>query len=271
MDIIKIFNEKIKQKNINWTVKGLIDENNKVFSLGSDSKLIGRIFELVTNGVLQEIADENGYILEPSTSQTVYPDYTLINKVDNIKIAVDIKTTYREKDKRGNVKTFVYCLGAYGSYIRNNTKNIKYPYDEYSEHYMICFLYSRNGQAEEGIEVDLNEIDTIKIPYENVQYAIQEKYKIVGDNVGSGNTENMGSFKTNKFEDIVQGNGPFSVLGEDIYLDYWKNYPRYKEKIKVYTNLDGYFEWKIKNCKDESELENIQAQIKQYNGWRNNR
>jgi hypothetical protein len=280
MELIRLFNEKISKKNVNWTIKGLVDENDIVFSLGSDSKLIGRIFEIITHNILKEIAEENGYTLEPSESQTVYPDYTFVNNIDNSKIAVDIKTTYRDYKKNGQVKSFVYCLGSYKSYIRKNTKNIKYPFDEYEQHYAICFLYDRNKNAQEGLELPLKDIDKLNIPYDNVQCAIQEKYKIVGDYPGAGNTENIGSFKTNNFQDIIDGNGPFTVLGEDIMLDYWAYYPDYRAESPNYKRLAEYFKWRLKNPTGKKEIEKIRKPPKKeeikkaqkiYENWLTNR
>lgn len=274
MDIINEFYKKVEEKNICWTVKGLIDEKNMVYSLGSDSKLIGRIFEIVISNILQEIADENDYIMEPVDSQTVYPDFTFINKKDKRKIAVDIKTTYRNyytknKEKK-EIKEFQFCLGSYGSYLRNNTKNIKYPYDEYDSHYMICFLYDRNNDSAQAQYENVSSVYKIKPPYNNVQVIIQEKYKIVGDKPGSGNTENIGSFKTNDLDKLKNGQGPFAFLGEDIYVDYWRHYPRYREKNVKYNNLDGYFKWKLNNTKDDEVIKEINEEKLIYEKWKNN-
>ena len=95
LDLISIFNKKLEKKDINWEVSAIISPNKKLYSLGSDSKLIGRIFELLSYSILQEIADENGLILYPSKKQTIYPDFTLMkSKDDKEKIAIDIKSTY---------------------------------------------------------------------------------------------------------------------------------------------------------------------------------
>lgn len=75
-DFINQFYAKLKEVSPNWYVKGLIDSDHKVYSLGTDSKLIGRIFELKVNSVLKAIADDNdGYTLGKPDVQTEYPDY----------------------------------------------------------------------------------------------------------------------------------------------------------------------------------------------------
>jgi len=156
-----------------------------------------------------------------SDRQTVYPDFTMLKSENDFdKIAIDIKTTYRKFDKSGKLKKFGYTLGSFASFIRNNTKNIMYPYNTYSQHYVIGFLYSRNEYSIEGKIVNSAELDSILPPYKDVEFFVQEKYKIAGDKPGSGNTENIGSFLTTNINDFKLGNGPFSILGKDIYEEY---------------------------------------------------
>ena len=75
---------------------------------------------------------------------------------------------------------------------------------------------------------------------------MQEKYKIAGDKPGSGNTEKIGSILTNKIQDFVQGNGLFAELGNDVFENYWRGYPRYRAAVKQYTTLTQYLDL-IKN------------------------
>lgn len=246
MDLKKAIYEKFGTDTDKWDVKGLINEKNQIFTLGSDSKLIGRIFELITAGFLHEIAEENDYELVPSISQTVYPDFNLIkkNKKGDIVdlIAIDVKTTYRRYDTKGNVSNFGFTLGSFASFMRDNTKNIQYPYDCYSKHYVLGFIYDRSKNSLEKI-VNLSEINKIITPYENVEFFVEEKYKIAGEKPGSGNTENIGSVKSKNAEIFYNGAGPFSVLGEEIFDHYWSNYPKYRAPNKNFTNLSEYFNW----------------------------
>ena len=254
LDFINIFNKKLEEKNIDWEVSALISPNGKLFSLGSDSKLIGRIFELISYNILQEIADENGLLLHPSEAQTVYPDFTLMkDENDKEKIAVDIKTTYRKFLKSGVPSGYVFTLGSFASYMRDGKKNISYPYDEYAKHYVIGFVYTRNENASEGQMFNIEDLDKLPVPYKDVEVFVQEKYKISGDKPGSGNTENIGSFKTNKMEYLINGEGPFSGLGIEIYEDYWSGYKKYRGE-STYTSLDGYFTIQEEQGNDIEEL-----------------
>lgn len=239
MDLINSFYSKVE--GINFNVMGLLLENNDVLTLGSDSKLIGRIFELISFGILNDICRENNWRLEETESQTVYPDFTIIMENNN-KIAVDIKTTYRRHKNNGNVSKYGFTLGAFASFLRNNTKNIAYPYDQYVEHYVIGFVYDRVQGGRAGQIAHIN--DVVQPPYKNVEYFIQEKYKIAGDKPGSGNTENIGSILTNNIDDFKNGNGIFSKLGNDVFEDYWRGYPRYRSTTKQYTTLQQYLDLK---------------------------
>lgn len=72
---------------------GILDSQNRIHTLGTDSKIIGRIFEMFAQPVLAEIAAAHGMLLETPESQTVYPDFILMkDRASREKIAVDVKT-----------------------------------------------------------------------------------------------------------------------------------------------------------------------------------
>lgn len=239
-----------KMADVKFDVYGILDSNNKIHTLGTDSKIIGRIFEMFAQPILEQIAAENGYILRTPDSQTVYPDFILMKSADSKeKIAIDIKTTYIDSDQ----STIKFTLGSYGSYMRNNTKNIEYKYTDYIKHYVIGFVYKRNDGAQESRVYDYSKRSEIACPYYDVQYFMQEKYKIAGDKPGSGNTENIGSFSSRNFSDFKEGNGPFNELGQDIFDIYWKYHPKYRAVEQAYTSLGGFLAWLPRNI-DSVEL-----------------
>ena len=236
--IIKEFYEEMK--NVKFEAYGILDASNKIHTLGTDSKIIGRIFEMYAQPVLEKIAKSHNMILTTPESQTVYPDFIMMdNENSNKKIAIDIKTTYVDSEN-SKIK---FTLGSFGSYMRNNTKNIEYKYTDYVKHYVIGFIYKRNGQAQESQVYDYADREKIAFPFYDVKYFIQEKYKIAGDKPGSGNTENIGSISTRKFSDLKDGNGPFSELGVDAFDIYWKYYPKYKSVERNYSSLIEFIEW----------------------------
>lgn len=229
-----------RMRGVDLDVYGIVDTKNRIHTLGTDSKIIGRVFEILMQPVLEEIAAAHGLILETPQSQTDYPDFVMMTDKDSKeKIAIDIKTTYVKKPN----SSIKFALGSYTSYLRTNKKNIQYVYTDYAKHYVIGVVYQRNAQAQESLVYDNAETGKIEIPYKNVRYFIQEKYKIAGENTGSGNTESIGSFRAGTIEELREGKGPFAELGKDIFELYWMYYPKYRNKEKAYTTLEEFRAW----------------------------
>ena len=263
-DFISIFKDKLNERKINWYVKALVDSDNNLLTLGTDSKLIGRIFELKSMVLLQEIEREHeGYKLVKPKAQTIYPDYLYICP-DGTKIAVDIKTTYLDEAKGKD--TISYTLGAYTSYLRNGTKNIEGSYDEYTHHYIVGFVYDRLSNEDGIILPNTQEnLASIPSPYGNVRVWVQEKYKIAGISEGSGNTANIGSISSRDLSDFENGNGPFSVLGEDIFEDYWRNF----KYDSTYRSIEDYISWaKESSPNREKKKKDYALILDQYIQWR---
>lgn len=245
MDFKREFKELVAHRNVNWNIRGLLSSDNRIYPFGSDTKVLSTVFELFCRPVVREIAGRHDYRVEEAP-QTIYPDFTLLKSANDMnKIAVDIKTTYRRGTKRNGVeKDFVYTLGSYSSFIRNNTKNILYPFDQYEKHWIIGFLYSRNPEAYDNARsFRLDERNEIIPPYSDVEYFVQEKYKIAGERAGSGNTTNLASFPTNSVQPLDNGEGPFADLGEEAFLNYWRNYGK-TAREREYTNLAEFLEWR---------------------------
>ncbi len=216
------------QYKINWEVYGFLSRDDKIYLIGSDTKVLSTVFELLCAPLIRDIASKHGYQVEESP-QTIYPDFTLLkNNNDKNKIAIDIKTTYR----RGGDKSFVYTLGSYTSFLRNNTKNILYPYDTYKHHWVIGFLYSRQDKNNQPFVVPYSERHKITSSYGQVEFFIQEKYKIVGERPASGNTTNLGSFPAKSVKELADGKGPFAKLGKGVCDEYWRNFEKDSKKRK---------------------------------------
>ena len=125
-----------------YSLCGVVDRRGRVYPLGSDTKVISALFEIVTRQAVAAYARSAGLLLVEPTKQNHYPDFTLMrDENDRNKIALDVKTTYRKEGQSG----FSYTLGSYTSYIRPETesKNIHFPYSHYREHWIIGFVYTR--------------------------------------------------------------------------------------------------------------------------------
>jgi len=183
-----------------------------------------------------KFAELHGYAVVLPEHQNYYPDLSFI-KLNNeqIKFAVDFKTTYKLPDYPDFCNGFT--LGSHGEYFiqRHSTKNIQFPYKDYLAHVCLGIIYSRRNDKDldETQIYDLSNLSSIASVIGNFEFFVAEKWRIASDKSGSVNTANIGSI--NKISDIVQGNGMFSQLGENWFDDYWMNYG----KITITTTESG--------------------------------
>lgn len=253
-----------------WNVLGLVDSNGKAYSLGTDTKLIGRMFEMLLAPAIKSFAERHNFQFSVPEGQNIYPDFIISYLDENgltKYIAIDVKSTYLKRNASGQYRKSKITLGSYNSFLRNGTKNIVHNYSDYTHHFVVGFLYERNPESIEGEIVDIEEVNNLSTPYHNTVFFIQEKHRLSGDKPGSGNTENIGSFSTNNFEYFLNGNGPFSALGKELFEHYWINYPRYRTPQKVYTDLPSYFDW-LDTQSNFSSME-IDSFRTTYRDWKN--
>lgn len=216
-----------------WTVRGFIDIFKNIYTISSDTKIISKVLELHLFPHFLSFSERIGYDIELATFQNWYPDLTFICKENrDIKFAVDLKTTYRDEDYPGFCNGFT--LGSHGEYFinRTSTKNIQYPYDDYSGHFCLGIIYSRTilDKNEETRIYSIDGIESMPAVIKNFLFFAEEKWKIASDKGGSGNTANIGSIQ--KIEDILNGNGVFVKAGEELFDDYWANFG----KIEILVN-----------------------------------
>ncbi|MDQ7068315.1 MAG: type II restriction endonuclease [Sulfurimonas sp.] len=207
-----------------WTIKGFIDIDKQIYTISSDTKIISKILEIQLFPKFIIFAKENGYKIILAEKQNWYPDLSFV-KIDDesIKFAVDIKTTYKLDDYDGFCNGFT--LGSHGEYFRTRTssKNIQFPYEQYTAHICLGILYTRSISADidETEILKLSNLDSISSVISNLVFFAEEKWKISSDRGGSGNTANIGSI--DYIEDLLQGNGVFKNLGEEVFDAYWIN------------------------------------------------
>jgi hypothetical protein len=208
----------------NWSIKGFIDVDEQIYTISSDTKIISKILEIQLFPKFKEFAKENGYKIVLAEKQNWYPDLSFV-KIDDesIKFAVDIKTTYKLDEYDGFCNGFT--LGSHGEYFRNrkSNKNIQFPYSEYTAHICLGILYTRaiSADIDETEILQLSNLKNITSVISNLVFFAEEKWKISSDRGGSGNTANIGSI--DYIEDLLNGNGVFKDLGEQIFDEYWIN------------------------------------------------
>lgn len=228
-----------------WTVKGFIDIYKNIYTISSDTKIVSKILEIHIFPKILLFAEQYGYKIVLADHQNYYPDISFVKADnDNIKFAVDFKTTYRNDNNNDLCNGFT--LGSFGEYFtnRSSTKNIQFPYSSYLGHFCLGIIYSRHAQRDinETMSFNIDKLQSIASVIKNFQFFIVEKWQIASDKKGSGNTANIGSI--NKIPDILNGRGLFSNLGEQWFNDYWMNYG----KITI-TDTNGKTK-KITNLKD---------------------
>lgn len=217
--------EYITTKDGQWSIKGFIDTYQNIYTISNDTKIVSKILEIHLFPKILEFAKDNGYKVVLAEHQNYYPDASLV-KIDdeNIKFALDFKTTYRNPKKPFLCNGFT--LGSHGKYFedRTSSKNIQFPYGEYKAHFCLGIIYDRNENAtiDETKTYHINQLNSIESVVNNFRFFVVEKWKIASDKGGSGNTANIGSI--NNIEDICNGNGMFSKLGEKLFDDYWMNF-----------------------------------------------
>lgn len=240
-EAVSNFDKSISTYDGNWVVKGFIDIYKNIYTISSDTKVIPKIIELYIFPKILEFAQKNQLELELTKEQNFYPDITFKDKDGNL-YAVDLKSSYRKNATQINGMT----LGAFTGYFRDrkSQKNITYPYDNYKAHIVLGVIYDTVPNIDERKTYTIDQLPDIISVIKNFQFFVQEKWKIAIDRPGSGNTKNIGS--VSKIDDLLNGNGTFSKLGEDVFNDYWMYYLTADMAKKAelpspyYRNIDEY-------------------------------
>ena len=239
---IELFSSAVSTEKGDWVVKGFIDIAKNIYTISVDTKVVSKIMELLIFPKICAFAEDNSFRMVLCKEQNFYPDITFVDKQDN-KFAVDLKSTYRKNSDHVNGMT----LGAFTGYFRNRTskKNITFPYEEYIGHFVLGVIYSRTETLSDEKRVyHLDELQRITSVVRDFTFFVQEKYRIAVDRPGSGNTKNIGS--VTRTDDLVNGRGPFTELGENSFDDYWMYYLAQDMAKAVdldrspYRNLDEY-------------------------------
>ena len=228
-----------------WTIKGFIDIYKNIYTVSSDTKIVSKILEIHLFPQILDFAQKIGYKIVLAEHQNWYPDLTFVNiKNENIKIALDLKTTFRRANN-----TVSFTLGSHGAYFKNRDrdKNIQFPYNQYTGHYCLGVIYTRTDFNDDLAETEVYQVHELEKEYKKAYSPIGQrevtsidklksitsvirdfdffaaaKWKIASDSRGSGNTANIGSIKN--IDDLKAGNGVFHKLGEEWFDEYWINY-----------------------------------------------
>ena len=216
---VKTYKDFLETDSKDWIVKGFIDIDKNVYTITNDTKVVSKIIEILLIHKLERFAHAHGLELELPSKQNFYPDLTFKDQEGHL-FAVDFKSSYYDG---GSVNGLT--LGSYWGYFRDRDtiKNMDYTYNSYSSHTVLGMLYKQSRMGQNGRNVySVDELEIIHSVIENFIFFVQPKWKIANDIPGSGNTRNIGGI-TN-IESLINGEGPFAKLGEEVFDDYWKGY-----------------------------------------------
>ncbi len=77
VDVQGILNKAFASVGVEWHVKGVLDSKKKLYTISNDTKLISKIFELVSIPIITRAVEPYIKSWETEERQTVYPDLTL--------------------------------------------------------------------------------------------------------------------------------------------------------------------------------------------------
>lgn len=216
---VKTYKQYLETDSEDWIVKGFIDIDKNVYTITNDTKVVSKIIEILLIPKLDKFARDHGVELELPSKQNFYPDLTFKDKEGHL-FAVDFKSSYYDGESVNGL-----TLGSYWGYFRerDTVKSMDYTYNSYSSHTVLGMLYKQSVTDDNEKDVySVDEIEAIHSVIEKFIFFVQPKWKIANDIPGSGNTRNIGGI-TN-IQKLLNGQGPFAELGEDVFDDYWMNY-----------------------------------------------
>lgn len=216
---VKSYKSFLETDSHDWIVKGFIDIDKNVYTITNDTKVVSKIIEILLIPKLDKFARDHNMTLELPSKQNYYPDLTFKDN-DGHMFAVDFKSSYYDGEQVNGL-----TLGSYWGYFRNrdSVMNMDYSYNSYSSHTVLGMLYKQSViDANEKNVYSIDELSVIHSVIENFIFFVQPKWKIANDMPGSGNTRNIGGITD--IQKLINGEGPFAELGEDVFDDYWKNY-----------------------------------------------
>lgn len=216
---VKTYKQYLETDSEDWIVKGFIDIDKNVYTITNDTKVVSKIIEILLIPKLDKFARDHGLELELPSKQNFYPDLTFKDKEGHL-FAVDFKSSYYDGESVNGL-----TLGSYWGYFRerDTVKSMDHSYNSYSSHTVLGMLYKQSITDDNEKDVySVDEIEAIHSVIEKFIFFVQPKWKIANDIPGSGNTRNIGGI-TN-IQKLLNGQGPFAELGEDVFDDYWMNY-----------------------------------------------
>lgn len=182
-----------------WTVEGY--KNAKGYHpMPKIPQVITGIFEDLAKERTIPFAKEKYECEVEEAGSREYPDLTLYGgKFGNKKIALEFKTARRASSNECSRMSLGSCAG-YFLYPDKKRAGCKYPYGEYSKHWIVGFIYTWDVEADSSQMVS------------DIEVIVQPKWKIASRSTASGDTAAIGAI-TN-IANLKAGNGEFASEAE---------------------------------------------------------
>lgn len=196
-----------------WKVKGFIEEDYTLYPLPKDPAIVTSVIEEIIKSKVKTYLKKQYRCSIKQGGSREYPEIAIFGGLLGAsKIAIDIKTTRRISKNRISG----FTLGSYAGYFYHS--NVKMPgcimpYDDFSEHLVIGFMYDWDGKA--------NTLNMVK----NIDLIVQPKWKIASKSTGTGTTNAIGSIKN--INDLREGRGVFKSQEE--FNAFWKQKAKFKK------------------------------------------
>lgn len=96
-----------------YTLCGVVDRRARIYPLGSDTKVVSALFEIVARQAVASYARDAGLTLVEPERRDHHPGSTLMqHDSDRAKTAIDVKSTYRKDAGSRFSPTMGGCIGS---------------------------------------------------------------------------------------------------------------------------------------------------------------
>jgi len=91
LSVLEALRKRLQKSQPTFEIVGLLTREDDIYPLGTDTKVLGTVFELLIRPYIYDVAKELGLMVKEPDRQNYYPDFTLmVDESDPAKTAVDV-------------------------------------------------------------------------------------------------------------------------------------------------------------------------------------
>ena len=72
------FYKAFAEEEVKYDVKGIVTLDRRIYPLGTDTKVLSTVFEMIVRPIVFRVASQNDLIVKEARAQNYYPDFTLM-------------------------------------------------------------------------------------------------------------------------------------------------------------------------------------------------